>query len=351
MYSAARRRASPAIFRTAAPATIERAMILLTGGAGFIGSNLHASFAAQGEEVVVCDRLREGTKWRNLRAHPPLRLIAPDALEEFLATHPPLELVIHLGAISATTATEGDLVWETNFELSRRLWEWCAGRGARFLYASSAATYGDGAAGFDDDARPEALARLRPLNLYGWSKHAFDLWVARRLAAGGPRPPQWAGLKFFNVYGPNEYHKGRMISVVKVKYDEIRAGQPIRLFRSDRPDLEDGEQARDFLWVGDVVAVLLWLRAHPGISGLFNLGTGQARTYRALAEALAAAAGVVPEIAFIDMPAALHGQYQSFTEARMERLRAAGYDAPFTPLEDGVRRYVQEFLARPDPYL
>lgn len=326
-------------------------MILLTGGGGFIGSNLHAALAARGEEVVVCDRLRDGAKWRNLRAHPPLRLIAPEVLEEFLATHPPLEMVVHLGAISDTTATDGDQVWATNVELSRALWEWCAGRGVRFVYASSAATYGDGAAGFDDDASPEALARLRPLNLYGWSKHGFDLWVARRIAEGAPRPPQWVGLKFFNVYGPNEYHKGRMISVVKVKYDEIRAGRPLRLFRSDRPDIADGEQARDFIWVGDVVAVLLWLRANPAVSGLFNLGTGEARTYRALAGALAAAAGVAPEIEFIALPESLRGQYQSFTEAQIAKLRRAGYREPFTPLAEGVRIYVQDYLSRTDSYL
>ena len=195
------------------------------------------------------------------------------------------------------------------------------------------------------------LPALRPLNLYGWSKHAFDLQVARLLAAGRPRPPQWAGLKFFNVYGPNEYHKGRMISVVKVKHDEVAAGRNPRLFRSDRPDVADGEQRRDFIWVGDVVDVMLWLLDTPAASGLFNLGTGQARSYRALAHAVCAAAGVAPEVEFIDMPAELRGQYQSFTEAPMHRLRAAGFDGRFTPLEEGVRRYVREFLATPNPYL
>jgi ADP-L-glycero-D-manno-heptose 6-epimerase len=191
---------------------------------------------------------------------------------------------------------------------------------------------------------------LRPLNLYGWTKHAFDLIVARDLLNRRDRPPQWVGLKFFNVYGPNEYHKGGMISVVKVKYDELAAGGAARLFRSDRPGLPDGEQRRDFIWVGDVVDVLLWLLDTPSVCGLFNLGTGRARTYLDLAHAVCDASGAARRVEFIDMPNNLRGQYQSFTEARMERLRAAGYAGHFTPLEEGVRRYVQHFLANPDPY-
>ena len=324
-------------------------MILVTGGAGFIGSNLHAALCARGLETVIVDRLGEHGKWRNLARHPPASLLPPDELDAFLATHPPIELIFHLGAISETTASDGDLVWATNVELPARLWRWCAGRGVRLVYASSAATYGDGAEGFDDD--PARLARLRPLNLYGWTKHAFDRLVQRMLAEGRPRPPQWAGLKFFNVYGPNEYHKGPMVSVVKVKHDELAAGGPARLFRSDRSDLADGAQRRDFVWVGDAVDVLLWLLDHAAVNGLFNCGTGAARTYLDLAHAVCDAAGRPRDIAFIDMPVALRGQYQSFTEARMERLRSAGYTAPFTTLEDGVRRYVQTHLAGTDPYV
>jgi ADP-L-glycero-D-manno-heptose 6-epimerase len=260
-------------------------------------------------------------------------------------------MIYHLGAISETTATDGDLAWATNVELSRRIWDWCADRGVRLVYASSAATYGDGSQGFDDDFTLPALERLRPLNLYGWTKHAFDLLLARRLATRQPRPPQWAGLKFFNVYGPNEYHKGGMISVVKVKYDEVAAGQPARLFRSDVPGLADGAQARDFIWVGDVVDVMLWLLENPAVNGLFNLGTGRARTYLDLAHAVCDAAGQPRRVEFIDMPASLRGQYQSFTQAPMDRLRAAGYAGQFTPLEEGVRRYVQDYLAQPDPYV
>ncbi len=324
-------------------------MILVTGGAGFIGSNLHAALIGRGHETVVADRLGSEGKWRNLAHHPPARLIAPDALDAFLAEDPPMQMVFHLGAVSETTAGDGDLVWATNVELSRRLWLWCARRDVRLVYASSAATYGDGSAGFEDTL--DSLERLRPLNLYGWSKHAFDLQVARTLARGGPRPPQWAGLKFFNAYGPNEYHKGPMISVVKVKHDEVVAGTAPSLFRSDRSDVADGEQKRDFVWVGDAVEVMLWLLDTPEVSGLFNVGTGTARSYRDLAHAVCAAAGVPPRVSFIDMPEPLRGHYQSFTQATMHRLREAGYKGQFTTLEDGVGRYVREFLGKPDPYL
>jgi ADP-L-glycero-D-manno-heptose 6-epimerase len=326
-------------------------MIMVTGGAGFIGSNLHAALARREAETIVVDWLGGRGKWRNLAKHPPARLIPPEALDDFLATDPPLAVLVHLGAVSETTATDGDRAWATNVGLPLRLWHWCAARGVRLIYASSAATYGDGSAGFNDDGSVAALSRLRPLNLYGWTKHAFDLRVARMLEKGEPRPPQWAGLKFFNVYGPNEYHKGSMISVVKVKHDELAAGQAVRLFRSDRPGLADGAQARDFIWVGDVVAVLLWLIDTPPVSGLFNVGTGRARTYLDLAHAVCDAAGRAPEIAFIDMPQALRGQYQAFTEASTERLRQAGFPGQFTALEDGIRCYVQDYLTRPDPYV
>ena len=207
-------------------------MILVTGGAGFIGSNLQAALARRGLETIVVDSLGDKGKWQNLAKHAPDRIIHPDALDAFLETRPALEMVYHLGAVSSTSATDGDDTWATNVELSRRLWTWCTEREVRFTYASSASTYGDGSNGFDDDSTPTALDRLRPLSLYGWTKHAFDLTVARRLANARERPPQWVGLKFFNVYGPNEYHKGKMISVVKIKYDEIMAGGPARLFRS-----------------------------------------------------------------------------------------------------------------------
>ncbi|MBE7211583.1 MAG: ADP-glyceromanno-heptose 6-epimerase [Gluconacetobacter diazotrophicus] len=330
-------------------------MILLTGGAGFIGSCLNAALQERGCPVAVVDRLGSGPKWRNLRRRPPQEIVPPEALDAWLAApppgRPPVEAVVHLGAVSETTATDGDLVWHSNVSLSQNLWRWCAQAGVKLIYASSAATYGaaEGEGAFSDD--PARLDALRPLNLYGWSKHAFDLWVRAELAAGRPAPPRWFGLKFFNVYGPNEYHKGSMISVVKVKRDEVVAGGPARLFRSDRSDVPDGEQQRDFVWVGDVVDVMLWLLDTPAApSGLFNLGTGTARSYLDLARAVCDAAGVPERIEFVPMPEALRGQYQSFTRADLARLRDAGYPGQFTPLEEGIRRYVS-ILADPDPYL
>ncbi len=325
-------------------------MHLVTGGAGFIGSNLVAALAARGEEVMVIDRLGEGETWRNLAKHPIAGILPPEGLEAFWARRPPITAVLHMGAISATTATDGDLVAATNLALPIWLWEACAERGIPFLYASSAATYGDGAQGFEDDPSPAALARLRPLNLYGWSKLAFDRRVADLLARGRPAPPQWAGLRFFNVYGPNEYHKGRMASVVFHKFHQAIRGEAATLFRSDRPGLADGEQMRDFVHVDDCVAVMLWLLDNPGVSGLFNLGSGRARSFLDLVRALFAALGRPAEIRFVDMPQDLHGRYQSFTEAPLGRLRAAGYAGQMIPLEEGVRRYVQDYLATPDPY-
>jgi ADP-L-glycero-D-manno-heptose 6-epimerase len=327
-------------------------MILVTGGAGFIGSNLCASLWDDGIDFMVCDRLGGAGQWRNLRRCPPLRLIDPSALLAELADGPvpAPEAVVHLGAISSTTATDGDEVWRNNVAFSQALWRFCAARGVRFVYASSAATYGDGSGGFDDEGSRAALRRLRPLNLYGWSKHAFDLWVARQVEAGLPAPPAWAGVKFFNVFGPNEYHKGGMISVVKVKHDEVAAGGPARLFRSDQAGLADGAQARDFIWIDDVTAALRFLLQAPSVAGIFNLGTGAARSYLDLARAVCAANDVPENIAFVDMPAALAGQYQSFTEAKMDRLRAAGFARAFTTLEDGVGMYVRDYLRRADPY-
>ncbi|NGM22109.1 ADP-glyceromanno-heptose 6-epimerase [Roseomonas stagni] len=329
-------------------------MYLVTGGAGFIGSNLVAALCDRGEEVMVVDRLRHGDpgreKWRNIAKHPIAGILPPEELEDFWSEDPDVEAVLHMGAISATTATDGDLVAATNFTLPLWLWAVCAERGVPLIYASSAATYGDGAQGFADDEAQAALAGLRPLNLYGWSKLAFDRRVADMLERGVPAPPQWAGLRFFNVYGPNEYHKGRMASVVFHKFHEARGGAPARLFRSDRDGVADGEQMRDFVHVDDCVAAMLWLIDNPQVSGLFNVGSGQARSFLDLVRAMFAGMGEQERIEFIDMPADLRGKYQYFTEAPMEKLRAAGFDRPATSLEDGVGRYVRDFLMQSDPH-
>jgi ADP-L-glycero-D-manno-heptose 6-epimerase len=325
-------------------------MIVVTGGAGFIGSNIVAALAGSGERVAVCDRLRQADKWRNLTREAVAELIAPEGLLAWLPAHAAqIEAIVHMGAISSTTERDVDLIVEVNFRLSQALWLWCALTGKRFIYASSAATYGAGEQGFDDD--PPRLPLLRPLNPYGWSKHLFDRWVAQRLTVGERAPRQWVGLKFFNVYGPNEYHKGTMRSVVAQKYPLAAAGQPVTLFRSHRADVPDGGQKRDFIYVRDCVQVVQWLLAHPQVNGLYNLGTGRARSFADLAQALFAALQRPARIEYVDTPPAVLAHYQYLTEARMERLREVGYTQPFTSLEEGVADYVKRFLSQPDPYL
>ena len=327
-------------------------MFVVTGGAGFIGSNIVAALDERGlGKVVVCDVLHAGNKWRNIAKRELADFLAPQDLFEYLEDNRSnVEAVIHMGAISATTETDADLMVATNFKLSLRLWRWCTGHQARFLYASSAATYGDGGQGFDDDPSCEGLARLRPLNAYGWSKHVFDRRVARMVADGDPRPPQWAGLKFFNVYGPNEYHKDGQMSVVAQIHPRAQAGEPARLFESHNPDYADGGQLRDFIWVDDCVDIVMWLLGNETVSGLYNCGTGGARSFKDLASAVFRALGKEPAIDYVPTPPAIRDKYQYFTEASMGRLRAAGYTADFTALEDGVARYVQDYLNTPDPY-
>ena len=326
-------------------------MIVVTGGAGFIGSNIVAALVERGQRIAVCDRLRQADKWRNLAKVALRDLVAPESLLAWLQTHVrEVEAIVHMGAIASTTERDADLITDVNFRLPLSLWHWCAASGKRFIYASSAATYGAGEHGFDDDASPDGLAQLRPLNPYGWSKHLFDRWIVRELGDGGPRPPQWAGLKFFNVYGPNEYHKEGMRSVVTLKYPLASAGETVTLFRSHRADVPNGGQKRDFVYVRDCVDVMLWLLDHPDINGLFNVGSGQARSFEELARALFAALHCPVRLEYVDTPADIRAHYQYFTEARMERLRKAGYTRPFTSLEDGVRDYVERYLSQPDPY-
>src|SRR5208282_2915543 len=319
---------------------VTASMLLVTGGAGFIGSNIVASLNEAGRaDIAVNDSLGGDGKWRNLAGRQLADFVPPADLLRWLDGRK-LDAVVHLGAISSTTATDGDLLMETNFRLSLRLFDWCAATRTPFIYASSAATYGDGGAGFSDDWSPGALNRLKPLNLYGWTKHLFDLAVVERAARKDKLPPQWAGLKFFNVFGPNEYHKGEMMSLVCKRFDEAKAGKPIRLFKSDRPGIADGEQKRDFIYVDDAIAVVRWLIETPAVSGIFNVGTGQARSFRELMTAKFAALGREPTIEYIDMPVSIRDSYQYFTQAEIGNLRQAGYNAGFTPLEEAVGRYV-----------
>jgi ADP-L-glycero-D-manno-heptose 6-epimerase len=325
-------------------------MLLVTGGAGFIGSNLVAVLNEAGRsDIVVNDHLGADDKWRNLAKRRLADVVAPNELLRWLDGRR-LDAVIHMGAISDTTATDADLVLENNFRLSLKLLDWCTAQRVPFIYASSAATYGDGAAGFSDDWSRHALQKLRPMNLYGWSKHMFDVALVERHSKKEKLPPQWAGLKFFNVFGPNEYHKGEMMSLVAKRFDDAKAGRPVRLFKSHRPGIGHGEQRRDFIYVDDAVSVVRWLMETPSVSGIFNVGTGAARSFRDLIASMFHALGREPSIEYIDMPDAIRNQYQYFTQAEVEGLRSAGYNGGFIPLEAGVRQYVAQYLDTADPY-
>ena len=325
-------------------------MLLVTGGAGFIGSNVVAALNEAGRsDVAVCDLLGSDGKWRNLAKRQLADIIPPAELAEWLKGRR-LDAVVHLGAISETTATDGDLVIETNFRFSLRLLDWCTQNATPFIYASSAATYGGGAQGFADEPTLAALKMLRPMNLYGWSKHLFDMAVVDRAARGQRLPPQWAGLKFFNVFGPNEYHKGAMMSVLARRFDDIKAGRVVQLFKSHREGIADGDQRRDFIYVDDVVRVVMWLLATPEVSGLFNVGTGKARSFRDLMLSAYGALGLKPNIQYIDMPEPIRDSYQYFTQARVDRLRNAGYNGGFTALEDAVAAYVRDYLDSADRF-
>ena len=327
-------------------------MLVVTGGAGFIGSVLAAALNEAGRsDLVIVVRFGHDEKWRNIAKRDFFEIVPVEALHSWLERFGgEVEAIFHLGAISATTFTDADEIIANNLNYSIALWRWCAAAKRPLIYASSAATYGDGTAGFDDAGGIDAFKRLRPMNLYGWSKHAFDLWALRQAVAGAA-PPHWAGLKFFNVFGPNEYHKGDMMSLVAKNYRKVAAGETIRLFKSHRPDYRDGEQRRDFVYAKDCVAAMLWLWRQGRDSGIYNIGSGEARSFLDLMNALGTACGRAPNIEFVDIPPEIRPNYQYFTEATLTRLRQAGYNAPFTPLEAAVTDLVTHHLAQSDPYL
>ena len=318
--------------------------IVVTGGGGFIGRNLAAELNAQGyDDLILVDVLGRGEKWRNLLGLRYEDILNPqqflEGLERGKITG--LDAIFHLGACSSTTERDADYLLQNNYHYTRRLCEWSLAHGARFIYASSAATYGDGSAGYSDE--DELLSTLKPLNMYGYSKHMFDLWALQHKLFD-----RIVGLKYFNVYGPFEDHKDDMRSVVNKAYGQIRQMGKVQLFKSYRPDYADGEQRRDFIYVKDAVAVTLhFLRESTG-GGLFNCGTGQARSWKDLVNAVFAALRITPEIEFIEMPEVLRAKYQYFTQADMGKLRSAGYATPFMSLEDAVRDYVTTYLAKQD---
>ena len=325
--------------------------IIVTGAAGFIGRNVVAELNARGEdEVVLVDELGTDEKWKNLVGLRYEDIVSP---EDFLGlleegAYQDARAVIHLGACSATTEKDADYLLRNNYQYTRVLCNWAQAQGARFVYASSAATYGDGSAGYDDS--DASTPTLKPLNMYGYSKHMFDLWALKQGLFEKGEGGNIVGLKYFNVYGPYEDYKGDMRSVVVKSFEQIQSVNEVKLFRSYRPEYKDGEQMRDFIYVKDAVDVTLHFALQdagaPG--GLFNCGTGKARTWLDLVRAVFVAMGREPKIEFIDMPKVLQGKYQYFTEAKTEKLRAAGYQRPFTSLEDGVRDYVQSYLEKRD---
>ena len=326
-------------------------MIVVTGGAGFIGSNIVAALNAAGRNrVVVCDRLGTEGKWQNLRKRTLQDFVPPRELMAWLDRRHDIEAIIHMGANSSTLAVDGDEVIETNFRASLQLLDWCTARDVKFIYASSAATYGDGAQGFDDSLSLKHLQTLRPLNLYGWSKHMFDQVVATRLESGQALPQLCVGLKFFNVFGPNEYHKGPMMSLVSKYFDAIRRGETVDLFRSYRPDYKDGEQLRDFVYVKDIADAILWLLDRPTHVGLLNLGSGMARSFVSLVGSVFDTLGMERRIRFVDMPEAMRPRYQYLTKADDKRLRALGYNKPATGVEVAIRHFVTTYLNTEDPY-
>jgi len=339
--------------RKLSPSTINpmRNTTVITGAAGFIGRNVVAELNRRGHtELLLVDRLGTDERWKNLVGLQYEDILSP---EEFLdrvqgigeAPLPPIDGIVHLGACSATTERDADFLLRNNYAYTRALCEYSLAHDAKFVYASSAATYGDGTRGYDDD--DFLTPTLQPLNMYGYSKHMFDLWALKHNLFTRNKNPI-TGLKYFNVYGPYEDHKGDMRSVVNKSFGQIAAATTgkgtVQLFQSHRPDFRDGEQMRDFIYVKDAVDVTLFFLENPAKGGLYNCGTGIARTWRDLATAVYSAMGRTPQIEYIPMPEALQGKYQYFTEAKTEKLRAAGYTAPFTTLEDGIRDYVTTYL-------
>ncbi len=324
-------------------------MIIITGGAGFIGSAMLWELNRHGiEDALIVDDLGQASenKWLNLRGLRFADFIHKDDLP-YLLDHDRIDgvdAVIHMGAISATTEQDASLLMSNNYEYSKMLASWCAEQSVRFIYASSAATFGDGSAGYSDGT--DAIDRLRPLNMYGYSKQLFDRWALQNGIL-----EHAAGLKFYNVYGPNEYHKGDMTSVVFKAFNQIRENGSVKLFKSHRPEYRDGEQLRDFVYVKDCTGIMKWLLDTPSATGLFNIGTGQARSFRDLAGATFAAMGIPESITYVPMPETIRDKYQYYTCADCDHLRRAGYAAPMTGLEDGVRDYVCNHLATDAPHL
>ena len=331
-------------------------MIVITGGAGMIGSIIawHLNTQLQRDDLVIVDHITHEEQWQNLAHRQYAHYLDKDQLLPWLEGRTDIEAIIHMGAISATTERDFNKLVETNIQYSQNLWTWCAQHQVPFFYASSAATYGDGNLGYDD----ASIENLRPLNGYGYSKHYFDQWALRQVSKNLPTPPAWAGFKFFNVYGPNEYHKERMASVAFHTFNQFSETGTMKLFKGTKAGVEDGMQMRDFVYVKDTAAVVSYFlesalatKSTSSVpNGIYNVGTGKARSFKDLASNVMQSMNRTPHITFVDMPLDLQGKYQYFTEAAMSKLASAGYTQPFHSLEDGVRDYVQNYLTQEDKY-
>jgi ADP-L-glycero-D-manno-heptose 6-epimerase len=332
-------------------------MIVITGGAGMIGSIIawHLNTKHGRDDLVIVDHITHENQWQNLVHRKYFEYLDKYQLFDWLENNEEasdeITAVIHMGAISATTETDFNKLVESNIQYSQDLWSWCAAHKVPFFYASSAATYGGGDAGYDD----ASIENLRPLNGYGYSKHFFDQWVLKQVADKQPSPPAWAGFKFFNVYGPNEYHKERMASVAFHTFNQIKETGTMKLFKGTKEGVEDGMQLRDFVYVKDAANVVVHfltaaLASKPVANGIYNVGTGQARSFKDLATNVMTSMGKTPHITYIDMPVDLQGKYQYFTQAEMQKLKDAGYKVPFTSLEEGIKDYVQTYLMHDDAY-
>ncbi len=320
--------------------------IIVTGAAGFIGSCMVSYLNRQGfEKLILVDEFDDEEKELNLLHK---KYIVRVEREDFFGwvqkEKPAVDFIFHLGARTDTTEFDYSVHQRLNVEYSQKMWNYCAMHNIPLVYASSAATYGEGELGYDDSH--DIIEQLQPLNPYGISKNEFDKWVLHQDC----HPPFWAGLKFFNVYGPNEYHKARMASVIFHSYNQIKQNGTVKLFRSHKEGYEDGEQLRDFVYVKDVIAVCYWLMEHQPASAIYNLGTGQARSFNDLVKSTFAGLDMQPDIEYIDMPADIRDKYQYFTEANMDKLRKAGYKAEFYSLEKGVNDYVRNYLAKNEFY-
>jgi ADP-L-glycero-D-manno-heptose 6-epimerase len=326
-------------------------MIILTGGGGMIGSMIawHLNTQMNFDDFVIVDDLINKQQENNFNKRKFIEYIEKDDLKKYLSDKKNVSAVIHMGAISATTESNFNRLLQSNIRFSQALWHWCAENKVPFIYASSAATYGDGSVGYDDNE--SELDKLSPLNAYGYSKHFFDRWVQLELSKNQPTPPQWCGLKFFNVYGPNEYHKGRMASVVFHSFNQFKETNQIKLFKSEHLSYADGMQVRDFIYVKDAVKIIIFFLNNNNFSGLYNAGTGNAETFKALAEAvLINTKGQPNDIKYIEMPNDLKGKYQYYTQATMNKINSIGFNDNFMNLKEGVTDYLENYLLTSDRY-